>query len=114
MQTANAQWKHLWRRPDTRYEQLFIKGTHIRARTIYGQIMSEEEPRTAECPRTVEDVARDFNIPVEAAKEAVAYCEADPIELKRDYEMEEESIRRMERENKLRKPVAQNSSRSFK
>jgi uncharacterized protein (DUF433 family) len=81
-QTA-AEWKYLAPNPKSNYKQLFIKGTRIRARTLYGFFMSEEEPRTPE------QIAEDYELPVEAVKEAVAYCESKPPEIEEDFRREE-------------------------
>jgi uncharacterized protein (DUF433 family) len=81
-QTA-AQWKYLERNPKSNYKQLFVKGARIRARTLYGDFMSEEEPRTPE------QIAADYGLPVEAVKEAIAYCESKPSEIAEDFRREE-------------------------
>jgi uncharacterized protein (DUF433 family) len=46
--------------PRSSYKQLFVNGTRIRARILYGSYMSKEEPRTAE------EIAEDYDVPVEA------------------------------------------------
>src|SRR5262249_38738053 len=79
-------WKYLAPNPKSAYKQLFIQGTRIRARTLYGMYRSTEEPRTAE------DIAREFNLPVEAVREAITYCEGDPPEIKEDFEREERKM----------------------
>ena len=76
-------WKYLERDSKSSYKQLSIKGRRIRARTLYGMYMSAEEPRTPE------EIAADFNLPLEAVKEAIAYCQSDPPEIKEDFEREE-------------------------
>ena len=76
-------WKHLERKPGSLYRQLFIKDRGIAARTLYGQFVSEEEPRTAE------QIAADWNLPLEAVREAIAYCETNPPEIQKDWEDEE-------------------------
>ena len=76
----------LERRPKSNYKQLFVKGTRIMARILYRQYMSEEEPRT------IEQIAEDYNLPVEAVREAIAYCDADPIEIREDFAREEAII----------------------
>jgi uncharacterized protein (DUF433 family) len=81
-QTA-AQWKYLEPNPKSAYKQLFIKGTRIRARVLYGQYMSEEEPRTPE------QLAADYGLPVEAVREAIAYCRSNPPEIEDDLRREE-------------------------
>ena len=81
-QTA-AQWQYLAPHPKSHYKQLFVKGTRIRARVLYGLFMSEEEPRTAE------QIAADYELPMEAVKEAIAYCESNPPEIAEDFRREE-------------------------
>ncbi len=68
--------------PKSAYKQLFVKGTRIRARTLYGWYACAE-------PMTPEEIAREFNLPVEAVQEAIAYCESNPPELSDDYAREE-------------------------
>ncbi len=76
-------WQHLAPNPKSLYTQLFVKGTRIRARILFGMYMSAEEPRTPE------EIAADYNLPLEAVKEAIAYCQTDPPEIKKDFEREE-------------------------
>ena len=83
MVTVSTQYKYLDRRPKSNYKQLFVKGTRTLARILYGQYMSEEEPRT------IEEIAADYNVPVEAVREAIAYCDTDPIEIREDFAVEE-------------------------
>jgi uncharacterized protein (DUF433 family) len=83
MAAVSSQYKFLERNPKSNYKQLFVKGTRIFARTLYGQYMSEEEPRT------VEQIAADYNLSVEAVREAIAYCETDPVEIREDFAREE-------------------------
>lgn len=86
MASVSAQYKFLERNPKSNYKQLFVKGTRIRARILYGAYMSEEEPRT------VEQIAADYNLTVEAVREAIAYCDTDPIEIREDHAREEAII----------------------
>jgi uncharacterized protein (DUF433 family) len=83
MATIQTKWKYLERDPKSSYRQLSIKGRRIKARTLYGQFMSAEEPRT------IEQLAQDYQLPVEAVKEAIAYCQSDPAEIRDDFEHEE-------------------------
>src|SRR5262245_18149818 len=76
-------WTYLEPRPKAFYRQLFIKGTRIRARSLYGWYASEEEPMAAE------QLAEEFNLPLEAVKEAIAYCESDPQEIREDFRRQE-------------------------
>ena len=83
MASVSTQYKYLERDPLSSYKQLSIKGRRIKARTLYGAYMSEEEPRT------IEEIAEDWDVPIEAVKEAIAYCDSDPPEIREDFAMEE-------------------------
>jgi uncharacterized protein (DUF433 family) len=85
--TTSTQWVYLAPNPKSNYKQLFIKGTRIRARVLYGLYMSAEEPMTPE------EIAADYGLPLEAVKEAIAYCQTNPPEIQEDLRREE---RRME------------------
>ena len=76
-------WKYLEPRPKSFYRQLFIKGTRIMARSLYGWHVNEEEPMTPE------QLAAEFNLPLEAVREAIAYCESNPPEIEQDFRREE-------------------------
>jgi uncharacterized protein (DUF433 family) len=76
-------WQHLERNPRSAYKQLFIKGTRIRAEVIYGMTVDGSETRTPE------GVAQDMNLPLEAVREAIAYCEANPQVIAEDHRREE-------------------------
>jgi uncharacterized protein (DUF433 family) len=78
-------WIYLARKPGSNYRQLFIKGRNISARTLYGQYLDGEDGPG----RTPEQLAEDFNLPLEAVCEAIAYCESNPPEIRADWEMEE-------------------------
>ncbi|HEY3392774.1 MAG TPA: hypothetical protein VGK58_08705 [Lacipirellulaceae bacterium] len=83
MASVSTHYKFLERNPKSSYKQLFIKGRKIRARQLYGAYMSEEEPRT------IEQIAADYDVPIEAVKEAIAYCDSDPPEIREDFAREE-------------------------
>ncbi|MBI3467958.1 MAG: DUF433 domain-containing protein [Planctomycetes bacterium] len=82
MSTTSTTYKYLAPNPKSAYKQLFIKGTRIRAEVIYSLYICDE-------PMTAEEIAEDYGLPVEAVKEAIAYCESDPPELASDYAAEE-------------------------
>lgn len=81
--TTSTQWQHLAPNPKSAYKQLFIKGTRIRARVLYGLYMSAEEPMTPE------EIAADYNLPLAAVQEAIAYCQTKPPEIDEDFRREE-------------------------
>jgi uncharacterized protein (DUF433 family) len=84
--SSQIDFKYLERDPKSSYKQLSIKGRRIRARTLYGFYMSEDEPMT------VEEIAQDYSLPVEAVREAIAYCESNPPEIADDFRREEEKM----------------------
>jgi hypothetical protein len=45
----------------------------------------------------MEQIALDFEVPLAAVQEAIAYCESNPPEFLQDWEMEEASIRELEK-----------------
>ena len=50
--------------------------------------MNAKEPRTAEA------LAEDFDIPLEAVRQAIAYCQSDPPEIREDHRKDELRARR--------------------
>src|SRR5262249_47183042 len=65
------------------YKQLFIKDRWISARTLYGKYVRDDEPMTPAA------IAADYDLPLEAVTEAIAYCESDPPEIRQDWEREQ-------------------------
>jgi hypothetical protein len=80
-------WKFLVRKPRSAYKQLFVKDHWIAARTLYGQSLGEDA-------RTAEALANDYDLPLQAVQEAIAYCESNPPEIREDWEREESIIGR--------------------
>src|SRR5947209_7264677 len=81
--STSITWQYLAPNPNSCYKQLFIKGTHLRARVLYGMFRSVDEPMSPE------EIAADFNLPLAAVQEAIAYCQAIPPEIAQDFEREE-------------------------
>jgi uncharacterized protein (DUF433 family) len=79
-------WLCLAPNPKSLYRQLFIKGTRIRAEVIYGLTVDGSEPMTPE------EVAADYGLPLDAVREAIAYCESKPPEIDEDHREEERSL----------------------
>lgn len=63
------------------------------ARLLYGMHVNEQDPMT------VEEIAAAYQLPVAAVEEAIAYCAADPTEIREDWEMEEASVQAMVKRN---------------
>src|SRR5207237_5041407 len=81
-------WQYLGPKEGSAYRQLFVKGTRIMARILYGMVVREEDPMTPD------EIAAAFHIPVEAVREAIAYCESEPPEIREDWEREEANIKK--------------------
>jgi uncharacterized protein (DUF433 family) len=79
MSETPREWKYLEHRPGSSYQQLCVKGKRIWAWTLYCEFMNEKEPRTPQ------QLAEDFDVPLEAVREAIAYCQTDPPELREDH-----------------------------
>jgi uncharacterized protein (DUF433 family) len=78
MSEKPTKWQYLAPSPDSSYKQLFMKGTRIRAESIYAWTVDGSEPMTPE------EVAEGYGLPIEAVREAIAYCESNPPELLED------------------------------
>ena len=77
--TVQTAYQWLEPRPRSNYRQLFIKGRKLRAEVLYRAAVNSE-------PRTPDEVARDYHLPVEAVREAIQYClsHADLLQQERE------------------------------
>jgi uncharacterized protein (DUF433 family) len=82
--TEPASYKHIGP-PHSRLREWVVKGTRLRAETLYRATVGED-------PRTPEEVARDFNVSVEAVQEAVQFCTQHEEQLRREREEEYASL----------------------
>ncbi len=75
-------YKYLGPRYGSLYTQFFIKGTGIRAETIHRAVVGVD-------PRTPEQVAKDWNLPLEAVLECIDYAETneDLLRTERDEDL---------------------------
>ena len=64
---TQVQYRYLESRPRSHYRQLWVKGRHMRAEVLYRLTLGEE-------PRTPEEIAHDYALPVEAVHEAIDYA----------------------------------------
>lgn len=85
MSTTETKYKHLAPNPKSAYRQLFIKGRRIRAWVLYCDHMNQG--------LSAEELAEDFDLPVEAVREAIEYCATNPPEVRGDLIREQESMR---------------------
>jgi uncharacterized protein (DUF433 family) len=85
MSTTQAKYAYLVPNPKSTYRQLFLKGTRIRAWVIYCDHVAQE--------MTPEEIAKDRDLPVEAIREAIAYCASNPPEVLGDVIREQQHMR---------------------
>lgn len=85
MDTVETKYQHLAPNPKSAYRQLFLKGRRIRAWVIYCDHVAQE--------MTPEEIATDRDLPVEAVREAIAYCATNPPEVRGDLIREKEYLR---------------------
>ena len=83
MSETTLGWKYLERRPGSSYQQLAIKGKRIWAWTLYCQFVDAKEPRTPQ------QLAEDWAIPVDAVHEAILYCRTNPLDFAADQARDE-------------------------
>jgi hypothetical protein len=83
MQPTN-EYKHLKPKRGSRYKQLFFG--RIRAEVLYRETVGTE-------PLTPAEVARGYNVPVEAVLEAIDYCTKNKDLLDAERAREEASIK---------------------
>src|SRR5215211_1657384 len=74
----STRYNYLEPDPSSSYRQLVVRGSRIRARTLYGLFVNAEEARS------VEQIAADYQLPIEAVREAISYCESAPPEVALD------------------------------
>jgi uncharacterized protein (DUF433 family) len=85
-------YKHLESRPGSNYKQLFVKGRRIRAEVLYRQTIGPE-------PRSLQEVADDYDLPVEVVQDAVDYCAHHQHILQEDRDRECANVQADEQQN---------------
>src|SRR5208337_319352 len=81
-----TQYQHLEPRPGSNYRQLFLKGRRIRDAVVDEAIHGPD-------PRTPDEFARDFQVPLEAVLEALDYVAQNRELIERERDREAISIR---------------------
>jgi len=79
-------YQYLAPRYGSGYRQYFVKDRRIRAEVLYHETLEPEA-------RTPEEVAQDYDVPVEAVYEAIRYCQENEDVLDQDREEETRLIR---------------------
>ena len=81
---ANGEYEYLKPKRGSRYRQLFFG--RIRAEVLYRETVGSE-------PLTPDQVAREYNVPVEAVMEAIDYCVKNKDLLDAERAREDEQIK---------------------
>ena len=84
--SVQIEYKFLEARPRSNYKQLWVKGRHMRAEVLYRSTVGTE-------PETPEQVAKEYDLPVEAVLEAIDYCTRNKDLLDAERARETASIR---------------------
>ncbi|MBC8875431.1 MAG: hypothetical protein H8E44_38895 [Planctomycetes bacterium] len=85
---TQLQYRFLESRPGSNYRQLWIKGRHMRAEVLYRLSAGPE-------PRTPEEIAEDYDLPVDAVVEAIDYASRNQELLNAERSREETRMRRL-------------------
>jgi uncharacterized protein (DUF433 family) len=72
---------HLAPRDGSAYQQYFVKGRNLRAETLFRATVGPE-------PMTPDEVARDYDVPVEVVREAIDYCHRNAALLRTEREQD--------------------------
>jgi uncharacterized protein (DUF433 family) len=63
---AKTQWQYLEKRPHSWRQQLYIKGTRIKASVIYSDMIANQE--------TPQETAENWDLPLAIIEEVIEYC----------------------------------------
>ena len=80
----SGDYRHLRPKPGSNYKQLFVG--RIRAEVLYRETVGPE-------PLSPEEVAKEYNVPVDAVLEAIDYCTKNEVLLAAERAQEWERIR---------------------
>lgn len=64
---SSTQWQYLEKRSDSWRKQLFFRGKKLTAFSVYSDMMVNKD--------TIEETAEGWELPIEAVKEAIEYCQ---------------------------------------
>jgi uncharacterized protein (DUF433 family) len=83
---SETQYQHLEPRPGSNYRQWFLKGRRIRAAVVHEAVYGPD-------PLTPEEIAADFQVPMEAVLEALDYAARNRPLIEREREEEAARLR---------------------
>ncbi|MGK7944364.1 MAG: hypothetical protein AB4058_07835 [Microcystaceae cyanobacterium] len=79
-QFSQTQWQYLEKRPHPWRKQLYLKGKRLKAFDIWANMIANE--------MTPEEVADNWDVPLEAVRESIQYCETHLDLLKQEAAIE--------------------------
>jgi uncharacterized protein (DUF433 family) len=85
-ETIATRYRHLEARPGSNYRQLFIRGRRIRAAVVHEAVHGPD-------PYTPEEFSRDFEVPLDAVLEALAYSAENMALIEAEREREADDVR---------------------
>ena len=86
--SIQVEYRFLESRPRSNYCQLWLKGRHLRAEVLYRLSVGPE-------PRTAEEIAEDYSLPIDAVLEAIDYATRNAELLSEERAREESRMRRL-------------------
>ena len=86
----SSNYQYLEPRPGSSVRQPFVKGRNIWAEVLYRETVGRE-------PRTPEQVAEDFEVPLGAVREAIDFCVKNEAFLREERERQAERWREYEK-----------------
>src|SRR5438067_12432164 len=95
MSTTMKQYEYLLRKPNSPYKQLYVQDLDLwlSARRLYCGFADDMAPQTAE------ELASGLGIPLEAVREAIAYCQSNPPEIAEDLARDEQLLAAWKRDH---------------
>lgn len=79
-QFTQTEWKYLEKRPHPWRKQLYLKGRRLKAFDLWANMIAND--------MTPEEVADNWDVPLEAVRESIQYCETYQDLLKQEAETE--------------------------
>ena len=79
-QFTQTEWKYLEERPQLGRKQLYLRGRRLKAFDLWANMIAND--------MTPEEVADNWDVPLEAVRESIQYCETHQDLLKQEAEIE--------------------------
>ena len=79
-QFTENEWQYLEKRPHPWRKQLYLKGRRLKAFDLWANMIAND--------MTPEEVAENWDVPLEAVRESIQYCETHRDLLKQEAEIE--------------------------